>query len=710
MKFVYIIFLLYWVTNISAQELSVDDYLDLSIEELMKIKVVTASKQEKQISDVPASVIIITKPDIEAYGYQSLKEILSNVLGMYKIDDYRNVSFGVRGFFTNVYSRNIIFMINGVVQKQPMQNWNDLNLMNLQVESIQRIEVVRGPAAIIYGNDAFFGAINIITHIDDETDSKSSGIISYGSSNSFRSNFQVTSNTNNSNFNLSAGYYRTDGRDIPFNKIIDSVQKMDKNWIKDGSTNGYFIQDSKYINLSIKHKGFYANLSFDETDRNLIQLLKIVYDTTKLKRNDNIIRSNIGYKYEINPNFIFDIRSTYEKYNLLSHYNDGYITPEVNYGLGRIEISRFNYELLVFLKPLDYLNITFGANHSIVPNGANNQTDIPATGRNRFSENLLTNEATYSLFSQIDFEITKSLRFVTGFRADKQNPYKMKNIKFDSNNYIDSVYSYNYDDIEIIPLASLIYNLDERNIFKFIYSEAIGRPGIYENFYILWVNHPELVPQSISTTEFNLSSIILKNFSVDLSIFYNNLKNLLVRRSTFISEVSQTINTTDNSGNMETVGGEIQIKYEPINNLFLDFSLSYQNTKNNTFDIEAAYSPNILAYFKVKYSFTKDIIFSLSTYYVGSMEADWNETPIDPQNGNFNPIGRINETTPSYLNLSANIRFNDILKEKVFFNIHFDNILNSDFHYPPTYANWTILPNGTYDSGFQIYATLGIKF
>jgi len=279
----------------TAQTDSLATYLNMSFEELLKQKVTTAGKQDQKISDVPASVMVITREEIEAYGYQSLKEILSNVLGMYMTDNYQNISFGVRGFYSNASNRNIVFLINGVAQQTTFNNQSELNRMNLQVESIDRIEVIKGPSAIIYGNNAFFGAINIITH-SNVAETKSSVTSAYGSNNTYRSNLQVNSSTGKTDVNLSAGFLHTDGRDIPFKAILDSVVRWDNTWIKDGTTKDYFRQNSNYFNLSMNHQGIYANLSYDETDRNLIQNFPPVYDTTKISKRENLFRAKIGYR------------------------------------------------------------------------------------------------------------------------------------------------------------------------------------------------------------------------------------------------------------------------------------------------------------------------------------------------------------------------------------------------------------------------------
>ena len=58
------------------------DLLEMSLEDLLDIEITTAGKQVEKISDIPASVILITRKEIETYGYTSLEEILQNVPGL----------------------------------------------------------------------------------------------------------------------------------------------------------------------------------------------------------------------------------------------------------------------------------------------------------------------------------------------------------------------------------------------------------------------------------------------------------------------------------------------------------------------------------------------------------------------------------------------------------------------------------------------------
>ena len=72
--------------NVEASEYDFEYLTSLSLEELISIKITTGSKKSESISSIPGSVIIITRSEIEDYGYGTLEEILESIPGLYQID------------------------------------------------------------------------------------------------------------------------------------------------------------------------------------------------------------------------------------------------------------------------------------------------------------------------------------------------------------------------------------------------------------------------------------------------------------------------------------------------------------------------------------------------------------------------------------------------------------------------------------------------
>ncbi len=86
----------------SFQGVYSENLFELSLAELMELEIVTASKTEERISDIPASIIILTRQDIEMYGFTSLEEIFAHISGLYYVNNesFLGATIGVRGYMT----------------------------------------------------------------------------------------------------------------------------------------------------------------------------------------------------------------------------------------------------------------------------------------------------------------------------------------------------------------------------------------------------------------------------------------------------------------------------------------------------------------------------------------------------------------------------------------------------------------------------------
>ena len=98
----------------SAQEM-----LQMSLDELMKVEIVSAGKRPQSLDEIPASAVVITREELALYGYRTLAEALEQAPGLFGIDDWfaYGMHLGVRGFW-DAYNRNIIFLIDNVKQSE----------------------------------------------------------------------------------------------------------------------------------------------------------------------------------------------------------------------------------------------------------------------------------------------------------------------------------------------------------------------------------------------------------------------------------------------------------------------------------------------------------------------------------------------------------------------------------------------------------------
>ncbi len=137
----------------------------MSIEDLLEVKIESVSKFEQRLVDAPASVSIITSDDIKKYGYRNLLDILRSVRGVYGRYD-RNYSYlGLRGFSTlGDYNTRFLLLVDGHRMNDKVYDQAAVgNDFLLDVDLIDRVEVIRGPSSSLYGTNAFLGTINIKT-------------------------------------------------------------------------------------------------------------------------------------------------------------------------------------------------------------------------------------------------------------------------------------------------------------------------------------------------------------------------------------------------------------------------------------------------------------------------------------------------------------------------------------------------------------------
>lgn len=148
----------------------VGDLTTLSIEELMQLQVITASKKPQAVWDVPAAVYVISGEDIQRAGANSIPEALRLVPGVHVATiDASKWAVAVRGF-NGRYSNKLLVLIDGRSVYTPFFSgvyWDAQPPLFLN--EVERIEVVRGPGAALWGANAVNGVINIITRSAKDT-------------------------------------------------------------------------------------------------------------------------------------------------------------------------------------------------------------------------------------------------------------------------------------------------------------------------------------------------------------------------------------------------------------------------------------------------------------------------------------------------------------------------------------------------------------
>ena len=222
---------------------NVSELANLSLEELMNIKVVTASGYLQTTSEAPSTITVITAKQIAERGYEQLEDALRDVPGidMIHINGYAPTLFYFRGMY-GAENLRALLMIDGVVENNILGT-NDMAGPAYSLHNVDRIEIIWGPASALYGANAFGGVINIITKKGADIN----GLHAEQGFGSFNTSFEKLSlglRKSNLEFAVAGTLYSSDGPKFSNRDPQYSNSYVDKAYSFNG-TLSYYAKKSK---------------------------------------------------------------------------------------------------------------------------------------------------------------------------------------------------------------------------------------------------------------------------------------------------------------------------------------------------------------------------------------------------------------------------------------------------------------------------------
>src|SRR6201997_47726 len=148
---------------IAQNQKAVPDVTAMSMEDLMNMQVTSVSKRTQKVADAAAAVFVITQEDIRRSGATSIPDALRMVPGLEVAQiDQNKWAIGSRGF-NGRFDNKLLVLIDGRSVYTPLFSGVYWNVQDVVLEDVDRIEVIRGPGATLWGANAVDGVINIIT-------------------------------------------------------------------------------------------------------------------------------------------------------------------------------------------------------------------------------------------------------------------------------------------------------------------------------------------------------------------------------------------------------------------------------------------------------------------------------------------------------------------------------------------------------------------
>ena len=674
--------LLLYLSCISSTASATDNLFNLGITDLMQIQVYSANKSNQTINDLSASVTILTRTDIEKFGYTTIDDLIRHLPGLFLIDTYRNQVIGTRGSIGGSFA----FLINGVLlhpASTPALRSDLRGRMNIAIESIDRIEFVRGPQSVTYGDSAFYGSINVITN---DADNSSRVALGVGDNQQRQAFGRYSSKFEEGSIVINAGLWQTDGIGGDLTTTLSNQQLASLFTGSKLELDGLLAHDNKNLEISGNYLGwtgfarysdisygFYANTpSFDVGNTR---------DVT-----DQLI--NLGYKGKIGQNWAYKIDLSANQQDLEIDSFD-FVLPFLD-GFQRQSYQQYNLDMHTVYSGFDSTELLLGIWHQRTSTEHTNQTSLMGdiVQHQRIKANGYNDT---DIYAQANVFIVDTLQVNAGVRLSRADDFSAT-----INDLLNNDISREQRDSEVtvLPQFGAIYHYRTNTSFKAQYGQGNQRTEFPERR-----NDDELIEnldlQYLHSTQ---------SSSISTTLFYNTVKNL--ERSTLrlvpdpqnpgesLSEVR-----TDNSGGLKSHGLELIYNHQVTPQFGYNLSFSYQaTTDSNNPNIEPGYSPNWLGKFDITHQLNS-LTLNLAANFVDDMRPDW-------QLNSSGEVVRIGEDVSSYIELNTNIRYE--LTPQLYCNFKVSNLLDKDIRYPATeFVNFA---SGGFGYGRQFLLTVNYTF
>ncbi len=480
-----------------AEEENAMEIFEMSLEELMQVKIVSLSKYAEKPGKAPGTVYVWTEEEIIAFGFRNLQDVLEATPGFEITNSYFWLMGGQRGFNNNMAGTVLLIDGRRLMLEYPKEAFI---MEQFPLNMIQRIEIVQGPISILYGSEALQGVINIITKGNGYYDDTTSVDVRYGSFNSGEASVNFRKNLKGDSFIwASASYHSTDNPDL--SDFVDDDNNYSRNpldaiRVHTYDNNNYFYSpnNEQSVNLAFaadqRTGKLYGGLDF----WNIESALGIERISTYTGMNHNtqsVLQPFIGYEIKFLDNIIkFDV-----EYIFHTEKRDAHLTTsstDTTSGEAIVTFLSYNFQPSLIhktkmqidvdlLKYNNYLIIGmeyFRADYGNVAEGGDGQYYVSVGGDSPY--NMASTSSAKSLLEQDGFTV---------YLQDQQTLFKKLHLTAGARYNHQSL----SDDI-VIPRGGIVWEFLDNHSIKFFYGRAFKT---YSPFSLIWTQKEQDYKPSI---------------------------------------------------------------------------------------------------------------------------------------------------------------------------------------------------------------------
>ncbi|WP_247869763.1 TonB-dependent receptor [Herbaspirillum sp. ST 5-3] len=541
------------------------DLAALPIEQLLTLEVYSASKFVQKVSDAPSAVSVVSAADIKAFGWRTLADILRSMRGLYVTND-RNYSYlGARGFLRpGDYNTRFLLLVDGVRNNDALYDQASIGSeFMLDVDLIERVEFAPGPGSSIYGANAFFGVINIITKRGRDLHGAQASVQagSYGASKA-RASYGMRGE-NGAEWLLSASAFHDRGADLYFREFDSPATNngIARNLDYDRG-NSVFVKGALGpFSLSAAHsertKGI-PTASFSQA-----------FNDPRSYSVDTQSVIDFGYRTTLADQSEFSSRLYGGRYDYRGDYAYDYPPLTINRDGAGARWWGAEAKLMV----------TRYAGHKLI-GGVEYQQDYRR--------------------DQFNFDLDPYSAYLDDHRTgNRAGVYLQDEITLRNDLLLNAGIRYDHissTDGTFNPRLALIYKAAPATTLKALYGTAFRAPNTYEMYYEVLSaggqkSNPDLKAERIRTYELIAEHHLATDARITASLFRNTVSDL----------ITQTMDPSDgllvfrNLSRARAHGAELEFEKAWSGGTRLRTSYSWQITRDELTDTELANSPRHLA-------------------------------------------------------------------------------------------------------------------